>query len=103
MQIIALPTFKKAVKKYLADSDIQELAAMLEANPKAGDVMQGTGGVRKVRWATHAGKSSGLRVIYFFQDHKGQLFLITAFAKNQKDNLTKAERNELKKLTQQLS
>ena len=60
--------------------------------------MAGTGGFRKIRVARSGmGKSGGARVIYIFRDQTFPLFLITVFAKNKKSNLTKAERNALKK------
>ena len=61
--------------------------------------MQGTGGIRKFRWASgNRGKSGGVRVIYYFHNESMPLFLLTLFGKNEKANLSKAERNELTKL-----
>ena len=61
--------------------------------------MQGTGGIRKFRWASgNRGKSGGARVIYYFHNESMPLFLLTLFGKNEKANLSKAERNELTKL-----
>lgn len=61
--------------------------------------MQGTGGIRKFRWATgNRGKSAGVRVIYYFHNKSKPLFLLTLFGKNEKANLSKAECNELAKL-----
>ena len=57
------------------------------------------GGIRKLRWATKGkGKSGGFRVVYYFHNEEFPLFLLTVYAKNQKANLTQAERNEFKKL-----
>lgn len=68
----------------------------LAANPKAGDLMEGTGGVRKLRWGRQGrGKSGGVRVIYYVHSELMPLYLLTLFAKNERANLTKAERNEL--------
>ena len=61
--------------------------------------MEGTGGVRKLRWGRGGqGKSGGVRVIYYFHDENMPLYLLTLFAKGDKANLTKAERNELAEL-----
>lgn len=61
--------------------------------------MEGTGGVRKLRWRRgDHGKSGGVRVIYYFYDHM-PLYLLTLFAKGERANLSKAERNELAGLT----
>ena len=68
----------------------------LAAHPKAGDLMQGTGGVRKLRWGRGGrGKSGGVRVIYYVHSDAMPLYLLTLFAKNEQANLSKAERNEL--------
>jgi len=75
----------------------------LSSNPKAGTLIQGTGGIRKLRWALKGkGKSCGSRVIYFFYNETIPLFLMTIFTKNEKINLSKAERNELAKLVKEL-
>jgi hypothetical protein len=61
--------------------------------------MQGTGGVRKIRWARKgSGKSGGVRVIYYFYNETMPLFLLNIFGKNEKENLSKAERNKMAKL-----
>jgi hypothetical protein len=61
--------------------------------------MEGAGGVRKLRWAREGrGKSGGVRVIYFFYNDGIPLYLLTIYGKNEKDNLSAAERNELAKL-----
>ena len=61
--------------------------------------MRGTGGVRKMRFAfEHRGKSGGVRVIYVDFEVYEKIYLLTAYTKNEKDNLTKDEQNEIKKL-----
>jgi hypothetical protein len=65
--------------------------------------VQGTGGIRKLRWASKGkGKSGGLRIVYFFYNESIPLFLLTIFEKNEKINLSKSERNELSKLVREL-
>ena len=62
--------------------------------------MQGTGGIRKLRWSAHGkGKSGGVRVIYYYHDGTMPLFLLAVFGKGEKANLRKAERNDLAKFT----
>jgi len=61
--------------------------------------MKGTGGIRKLRWAREdTGKSGAYRIIYFFHSEEMPLFALNVFAKNEKANLSNAERNELKQL-----
>ena len=87
----------------LTDSDLLRLQQELLADPSAGSVMQGTGGIRKIRFAfEHAGKSGGVRVIYVDFVVYEKLYLLTAYPKNEKENLSKSERNDLKKLVAQL-
>jgi hypothetical protein len=72
----------------------------LAANPTAGDLIQGTGGVRKLRWRLGGrGKRGGARVIYFYHSAETPLFALTVFAKNARADLTQRERNELRRLT----
>jgi hypothetical protein len=71
---------------------------MVAADPECGEVMQGTGGFRKVRVGRAGmGKRGGARVIYILRNENYPIFLITAYAKNEKSNLTKEERNRLAK------
>jgi hypothetical protein len=71
----------------------------LAAHPKTGDLIEGTDGVRKLRWGRGGrGKSGGVRIIYYYHSELMPLYLLTLFAKNEQDNLSKAERNELAKL-----
>ena len=65
--------------------------------------MQGTGGIRKLRWSAHGkGKRGGVRIIYYFNNKTMPLFLLTVFGKGKKANLSKAERNELATVTSML-
>lgn len=87
----------------LTDDDLAELQRWLCQNPSLGDVMQGTGGVRKVRFALPGkGKSGGIRVVYLDVMVAEKIYLLSVFAKNEKANLTKAERNELESLVKLL-
>ena len=101
---VELPSFRTEWKNLnLTEADLRRLQEELLANPEVGSKMQGTGGVRKMRFAfEHRGNSGSVRVVYvdFFVHEK--LYLITAYAKNEKDNLTKDERNKLEKLVELL-
>jgi hypothetical protein len=94
--IAELPTYIRLAEKRLSVEERQDLINYLAEHPKSGEVMEGTGGVRKLRWRRGGqGKSGGVRVIYYFHDDLMPLYLLTLFAKGDKANLTKAERNEL--------
>lgn len=75
----------------------------LAAHPLTGVVMQGTGGIRKIRWSSaNKGKSGGVRVIYYYHNQSTPLFLLTLFGKGAKSNLSKSERNTLAKFVNTL-
>ncbi|MBV62470.1 MAG: addiction module toxin RelE [Nevskiales bacterium] len=104
MQTIAeMPEFIRRAEKVLGSGERQALIEHLAESPKAGVLIQGTGGIRKLRWAREgSGKSSGARVIYYFHNERRPLYLLTIFGKGEKANLTQAERNELAKLVKLL-
>jgi len=92
--------FIAQAKAVFSDDERQEMVNMIAANPKCGSLIQGSGGVRKVRVALPGrGKSGGARVVYFYHNDAIPLYLLAVFAKNEKDNLTKAECAALKKMT----
>lgn len=97
---VELPSFRAEWKEMgLTDKDLKRLQEQLLADPKVGAVMKGTGGIRKMRFAfEHQGKSGGVRVIYIDFEVYEKIFLLAAYSKNEKDNLSKAERNELHQL-----
>ena len=97
---VELPLFRARWKDMgLGDDDLKRLQEQLLADPKVGAVMRGTGGVRKMRFAfEQKGKSGSVRVIYVDFEVYEKIFLITAYPKNEKDNLTDSERNEIKQM-----
>ena len=101
MQTVAeLPEFIRVADKLLSAEERQDLIRYLALHPKAGDLMEGTGGVRKLRWRRgDHGKSGGVRVIYYFHNEQMPLYLLTLFAKGDRANLSKSDRNELAELT----
>jgi hypothetical protein len=97
--IAEVPEYIRQAERLLTEAERQDVLSYLAAHPKAGDLIEGTGGIRKLRWGRGGrGKSGGVRVIYYFHSDSMPLYLITLFAKNEQDNLSKAERNELAKL-----
>jgi hypothetical protein len=90
------PEYLRCAERLLSAAERADVVTYLAAHPRAGDLMQGTGGVRKLRWALGGrGKSGGARVIYYFHSEAMPLYLLTVFGKNERANLSKAERNDL--------
>jgi hypothetical protein len=95
--VVETPELLSGARRVLSDEERRSLIDFLAANPMAGDLMQGTGGARKVRWAARGkGKSGGARVITFYAGPDLPVFLMAIFGKGEKANLSKAERNELR-------
>ncbi len=89
------------VSLHCAEADA--LRTFLAYDPMAGVVMRGTGGVRKLRWATRGrGKRGGARVIYYFHSAALPVFLVTVYAKSKREDLTQANRNSFKRLVDDL-
>ena len=99
MTVVETGEFLKHAKPLMSDSERSELVAFVGANPEAGEIIPETGGVRKIRWALEGrGKRGGARVIYYYQSERLPVFLLSAYAKNRKANLNRAERNAMKRL-----
>ena len=95
--------FQRKVATQLSEREKTQLIDYLAEHPNAGALIQGAGGIRKLRWAqTGRGKSGSVRVIYYFHSDKMPLYLLTLFAKNEKANLSKQERNDLAKAVREL-
>lgn len=96
LTVAEVPEYIRRSEKLLSDGERRDVVNYLAAHPKAGDLMEGTGGVRKLRWGRGGqGKSGGVRVIHYFHSESMPLYLLTLFAKNERANLSKAERNDL--------
>lgn len=85
---IEAPIFSKMVYSYLSEDEYAALQWTLILKPETGEVIPGSGGLRKMRWNTgRKGKRGGNRVIYYRQTAKGEIWLLTIFAKNEADNI----------------
>jgi hypothetical protein len=97
--VVETPVYLKSAAKLFSDKERADIVAMVASDPSCGDVMAGTGGFRKVRVGRDSmGKRGGARVIYIFRNEIFPVFLIAAYGKNEKPNLSKKERNELAKI-----
>lgn len=101
---VELPAFARFRADYLDDEGLRALQTVLLENPEAGDVIEGTGGLRKLRRADPRrgkGKRGGLRVIYFWWDGRRQFWLFTLYDKNEMDDLSAKEKKLLKDMLKQ--
>ncbi|HEV2976253.1 MAG TPA: type II toxin-antitoxin system RelE/ParE family toxin [Casimicrobiaceae bacterium] len=81
--------FTRLVQEYLSDDEYSKLQQALLANPEAGAVIPGSGGVRKLRWGVAGrGKRGGIRVIYFLRTRQGQIWMLTLYPKNVAENIS---------------
>ena len=101
MVFIETSYFTRQLEDLLPDTEFAKLQQFLADNPDSGDVIQGTGGLRKIRWAVPGrGKRGGVRVIYFHVSAEAQIRLLLIYAKGVKDDLTAAEKKTLRALNE---
>lgn len=99
MVFVETPIFTADVQALLSDKDYAALQRHLVSQPDAGDVIAGTGGLRKVRWTTAGrGKRGGTRVIYYHVVAQAQIRMILIYRKGIKDDLTSKEKTVLRKI-----
>ena len=95
--------FQKKISSLLSPEERAELISYLSEHPSSGVLIQGTGGIRKLRWARQGGgKSGGIRVIYYFHSEMMPLYLLAAFGKNEKANISAEEKQILAKAVKEL-
>lgn len=92
--------YVRKAQKLLTEGQMKEIVDIVSMEPDIGEVLTGTAGIRKFRYAGNEGrgKSGGVRIIYLAVTKKGVVHLVDIFGKNEKANLTKAERNEMAKV-----
>jgi hypothetical protein len=99
MESIESPAFSRHLSRYLSDDGYRSLQDELARNPKAGDLVPGTGGFRKVRWADPRrgkGRRGGLRIVYFYFARDQEIWLMTLFDKDEASDLSPKEAKALK-------
>lgn len=101
--MIPTRTYEKRIVKLLPLEERNEMENAVATDPERYPVVPGTKGVRKARWSRPGmGKSGGLRLIYYFWVEPNAVVLITAYAKNEKENLTDADKKEIRKIVDNL-
>jgi hypothetical protein len=99
MEFAEAPPFTRHLPEYLSEDGYKDLQARLGANPELGDLMPGTGGFRKVRWADARrgkGRRGGLRIIYYHFPSDRQIWLMTLYNKDEASDLTAQQKKALK-------
>ena len=103
VSVVETPEFLAATRRLMDEEERALLVDYLASNPTAGVLIPGTGGVRKLRWGLDGrGKRGGARVIYFYHNADLPVFALTAYAKNERSELSQADRNDFRRLTKLL-
>lgn len=101
--VVEMATFSRDAGRHWSEEEQTDFTDYIARHPEAGALVSGTGGFRKVRWAVQGqGKRGGVRVIYFFHREDRPLYLTAIYGKGEKDNLTPAERNELRSIAAEM-
>ena len=98
LTVVETLSFQRLWPLYWSEEERGEFASYIAEHPAAGDVVPGSGGIRKVRWGrAGSGKSGGIRVIYVTRTFEGEVVLLTLYAKSKTDNLTGATLKEIRR------
>jgi mRNA-degrading endonuclease RelE of RelBE toxin-antitoxin system len=101
--IAEMASFQRDADRIFTDEEREKFAEFVAVNPAFGDIIPGTGGVRKIRWAAkNSGKRGGARVIYYFRDLNMPVYLLAVYAKGQKMNLTADDRHQISRLVDRI-
>ena len=101
MQFIETSIFTRQVTDLLTDDEYSQLQSALSAHPDLGDIIQKSGGLRKVRWSmTGRGKRGGVRVIYYWAVSKDQILMLFMYPKNVMDDLTPQQLKTLRQIVE---
>lgn len=101
MIIIETTVFTKLIDQLMDDDQYRELQELLIENPEFGDLIQGSGGLRKIRWKlTGRGKRGGVRVIYYWAVSTDQIRMLYVYSKSDQENLTKDQLKVLRQIVE---
>ncbi|NYT79623.1 type II toxin-antitoxin system RelE/ParE family toxin [Alcaligenaceae bacterium] len=102
LTVVETLIFQRQWPLYWTEEERGEFAAYIAEHPTAGDVVPGSGGIRKVRWSRFgSGKSGGVRVIYFIRTLEGEVVLLTLYAKAKTNNITGAKLKEIRRVLEE--
>ncbi|ARP86619.1 type II toxin-antitoxin system RelE/ParE family toxin [Bordetella genomosp. 9] len=103
MEFIETPVFTRLISSLLSDQEYAGLQQLLIENPERGDLIRGGGGIRKVRYGRQGiGKSGGIRVIYYWISEHHRIYMLAAYPKCRKDDLTPGEISILRDFVKEL-
>lgn len=104
MIIIETSVFTRRIKELMSDDEYKELQEALVTRPGMGAIIQGTGGLRKVRWKLEStGKSGGVRAIYYWMTADEQIYMLYVYPKSEQENLTAEQKKVLKLIVERWS
>lgn len=102
MEFIETSIFTKLISKLISHKEYNLLQLHLSIRPESGDIIKGSGGIRKVKWSgSGRGKRGGIRVIYYYINNEDQIYMLFAYPKNKKDDLSVDQLKQLKKLVEE--
>jgi hypothetical protein len=102
MELIETPMFTAFIVKLMPDDEYKDMQQALIRCPVAGDIIKGSGGLRKLRWAASGrGKRGGSRVIYYWYKDMETIYMLYAYVKNRQEDLTRDQLNMLSKLVEE--
>jgi hypothetical protein len=100
--VVELPVFQRQAESLWDDAEREAFIDFIARNPESGDLIPGTGGVRKVRWTRAGmGKRGGARVVYFYYNLDAPLFLLTAYAKAGQEDLSPEQKRIVREFAEQ--
>ena len=105
LEFIETPTFTRLISELVDDDNYSRLQTELVRNPEKGVLIRGGGGIRKIRWSLGKGqgKSSGVRIIYYYRNSKNQILMLFAYPKNVADNLTTKQTRILNQIAKEFN
>ena len=102
MEFFETPIFTKLIQKLISDTQYHLLQLQLSMHPESGEIIKGSGGIRKLRWfGSGRGKRAGIRVIYYYFTDSEQVYMLYAYPKNKKEDLTKDQLRQLKQIVEE--
>ena len=102
--IIETSFFTRRIIDLMSDDEYRAMQQSLIIRPDTGPIIQGTGGLRKVRWRMDGhGKSSGVRIIYYWLTAEEQIYMLYAYAKNEREDLTQSQKQQLRQIVEKWS